>query len=288
MRCVWLGLCVALFGCGERPLEPRDPTPGYPHFRVATFNVEDGRHGDESTVAAIGKTGADLICLQEVTYDWEAVLREQYADSYPFMLFRSSGGAGGLGVLSRFPLEEVSYLSSANGWHPAWQLAADTPMGRVQILNLHLRALFSGEGNPIESVMATGEDHHVEISGYHGQIEQDPPTLVMGDFNEDTDGDAVRYLESLGYTNALPLYRPGQYTWRHGSVGNQLTKTIDHIMFDHNFEPLNAWVVNQGKSDHIPVVAHVEPASWPRVLVPQASAAQREPTARSANVTGTW
>jgi endonuclease/exonuclease/phosphatase family metal-dependent hydrolase len=41
-------------------------------------------------------------------------------------------------------------------------------------------------------------------------------------------------------------------------VGGQFTQTLDHIFFDPQFESLNAWVVNAGGSDHLPVMAHLE------------------------------
>ena len=34
--------------------------------------------------------------------------------------------------------------------------------------------------------------------------------------------------------------------------------TIDHILFDRAFVPLNAYVLDSGNSDHLPVVAHLE------------------------------
>jgi hypothetical protein len=36
--------------------------------------------------------------------------------------------------------------------------------------------------------------------------------------------------------------------------------TIDHVLFDRSFIPLNSWVENIGHSDHLPVLAHVEVA----------------------------
>jgi endonuclease/exonuclease/phosphatase family metal-dependent hydrolase len=39
-----------------------------------------------------------------------------------------------------------------------------------------------------------------------------------------------------------------------------MEQTIDHVLFDHAFIPLNSWVENIGHSDHMPVLAHVEAA----------------------------
>lgn len=253
-----LSACLSFsIACGERPLEPRDPTPGAVHFRVQTYNVELTDASDPTTVAAVGAAGAEIVALQEVTPAWEAVLRDRYADAYPHMLFRPDAGAGGLAVLSKLPLEDRGLLVGPGDWHPAWHVLVRTPMGWVQLLNVHLRPVFSGGGDAAESYLTAGEDHRAQVQRYTDACDG-RPTLIVGDFNEGPDGDAVRWLEGRGYRNALPLFRPGQETWRFRSVGGQLAETIDHVLFDGSFEPLNAWVEVRGESDHIPVVAHLE------------------------------
>ncbi|HEV8244766.1 MAG TPA: hypothetical protein VGP93_03325, partial [Polyangiaceae bacterium] len=42
--------------CGERPLSPREPTPGVPHYRFATFNIAFPEAGDSATLEAVGAT----------------------------------------------------------------------------------------------------------------------------------------------------------------------------------------------------------------------------------------
>jgi endonuclease/exonuclease/phosphatase (EEP) superfamily protein YafD len=101
-----------------------------------------------------------------------------------------------------------------------------------------------------------------EIKDFAEECSSEYPIIVLGDFNESPKGKAVRYLESRGFQNVLPLYHPGQPTWRFRSLGDQLTKTYDHILFNDALRPLNAWVERKGASDHLPVVAHFEPYSY--------------------------
>lgn len=258
---------LALAGCGERPLEPRDPTPGVPHYVFQTYNVEAGDDGDPATIDAIGKGNADIVCLQETTPEFEAVLRPRYADEYPYQLYQHNlpdAGAAGLSVLSRFPVTDSGWHPGPNGWHPAWHVIVETPGGKLQILLLHLRSKHDGNGNVVSSYLSANEDHVYEVDLFVKQCTNGLPTIVLGDFNEGVDGSAVEYLEDRGYRNALPLYHPGQPTWRGHSVANQFSQTLDHILFDSGFEPLNAWVNDIGHSDHIPVLAHLEAAyAWP-------------------------
>ncbi len=269
-----VGLAAALCGCGPTPLEPRDPTPGVPHFRIATYNVLSLMAYDAETVDTVGATNADIICLQEIDTAWRDVLRDKYSSTYPYMLFRDHSGASGLAVLSKYPVSG-SELLTYRDFHPAWHVNALTPAGWLQLLIVHLRAKFSDYDSPVEAYVKVDADHLQETKSFVELNVEDMPTVVLGDFNEGVDGPSVEYLESVGYTNALPLYHPGQFTWRQRSLGDQLNMTIDHVLFDHHFEPLNAYVLVRGNSDHIPVIAHLEASGpWPELdFMAQASEA---------------
>jgi len=257
-------LCLAVIagGCGEPPLQPRPPSEGAPHFTVMTYNIELGAKGESRTLDGIGAVDADIACLQEVTPASELLMRERYADLYPYQLFQSKGGAGGLAVLSRFPLEDRGVLLAPEGWHPAWHVDVQAPGGLVQILNIHLRSLFSADTGPLRSYLSTDADHLTEMKLFEQHRDDSLPAIVLGDFNEGVSGDAVQFLEEQGFRNLLPAFHPGQPTWRFPAVGGQLQKTYDHILADDSLQPLNAWVETHGLSDHLPVIAHLQPATW--------------------------
>ena len=218
-------------------------------------------NGDPATLAAIGQSNADVVCLQEMTATWRAAIETKYASAYPYRMFKVDEGAAGLGVLSRFPLRDGGWQEGPNGWHPSWNHLVDTPNGTIQILNTHLRNAAGENGNAVESLLRTREDHLYEIKVFMAKCTKIHSTIVLGDFNEGNDGAAIEYLESDGFQNALPLFHPGQPTWRYArSVGGQFTQTLDHILFDASFEPLNAWVLDEGASDHMPVLAHLQMA----------------------------
>jgi len=257
--------CTAtvICACGASPLTPRDPDPGAFHFVVETYNLLNERGGDPGTLTALGQACADIVCIQEVTEAWQNAIEARYAAQYPYRAFKidPDGGAAGLGILSRFPIRDGGWRPGPNNWHPSWEHLVDSPHGTISILNAHLRNATGGNGDTVQSYLRTDEDHVVEIKEITARCAV-LPTIVLGDFNEGTSGAAVRYLEQTGFQNALPLYHPGQPTWRYKStVGGQFTQTIDHILFDASFEPLNAWVVNAGASDHLPVLAHLQAAN---------------------------
>ncbi len=237
-------------------MHARAPTPGVPYVSVTTFNVDLARYDDPKTVAAVGAADADVICLQETNDAWAEVLREHYAERYPFMAFRGSG-SGGLAVLSRHPFEDLGLLEGVEGWHPAWSVLVDSPLGPLQILLVHLRPPVNARDGVAGYFQADARQTK-EVRSFSQSLRSDLATLVVGDFNT-SDGPALDYLEDRGYRSVLPLFRPGQETWRYdkGLVG-QTIDTLDHIFFDGVLDPLDAYVLYEGRSDHLPVTALFE------------------------------
>jgi endonuclease/exonuclease/phosphatase family metal-dependent hydrolase len=248
---------ASVAACAPGTRAPRSPAPGAAHFIVATFNVYHPSWQDAPTAQAVESTGADAVFLQEITPNWERVLRSRYSEKYPHMLFKTDRNSRGLGVLSRFPVADRGLLRAPHDWHPAWLVEVTLPSGNISVLNVHLRAVSTGPRNRVSNYFATAADHEHEIRSFVSRSAA-APAIVLGDFNEYPEGAAVRWLERRGFRNILPLYHPGQPTWRGRSLVGQFAMPIDHILVDGRFEPLNAWVVREGNSDHLPVVAHLE------------------------------
>ena len=258
MLCSLVGASAVGCASAVAPRAPREPTPGAPHLTVVTYNVHQGRSGDASTLAAVGSADAEIVCLQEVNHAWERVLEQRYAAQYPVMLFAPEEEYGGLAILSKYPIEDRGVLHYGRDFHPAWYVIADTPAGRVQVMHVHLRSVFDGDADAVSNFIGTSFDHLAELRSFMKRTEPGLPMLVIGDFNESPKGDAVKWLEARGFRNALPIYRPGQFTWKGSSVTAMVEMTIDHVMFDGNFEPLSSWVDRSGGSDHLPVLASLE------------------------------
>jgi endonuclease/exonuclease/phosphatase family metal-dependent hydrolase len=250
-------LCALTSACtAPAPVTARAPTPGADHFTVMTYNVHKDRSRDPRTIDAIGAPNADIVCLEEVTHAWADTVRQRYASQYEYMLFAPKENAGGLAVLSHFPLEDHGVIPVPGDLHPGWVVHVVTPTTRVQLIAVHLRSLFNGTRDWVSNYFATGRDHIAETRLFFDHASSDLPTIVAGDFNESPNGSAVELLEGRGFQNVLPMFKPGQFTWKGKLLGYDMM--IDHVMIDRSFEPLDGWVERNGNSDHFPVIAHVE------------------------------
>lgn len=259
MRAPTLLLAVLLGGC-TRPLPPPERAAG-PTLRVMTYNVNFGIAGDAETIAAIQAGAADVVFLQETTPGWEAALRRELGRRYPHQAYRHSGGAGGLAILSRHRFRESSYLAAPGDWFPAWRVIVESPLGPLQVLQVHLRPPVSDRGSWVSGYFTTGGYRRGEIAHFARDLRRDLPTLVVGDFNEAAGGKAVRFLEEQhGLRDVLERFSPGATTWHWQTSVGRIRLQLDHILHDARLRPLDARVLRAGRSDHYPVVALLAPA----------------------------
>jgi endonuclease/exonuclease/phosphatase (EEP) superfamily protein YafD len=247
-----------VLACRETPgpsARPRSPE----EFTLATFNVYFPAADDPETVAAVGETGADVVLLQEISSRWREVLERQYASVYPYRAFAPAGGASGLAVLSRFPVQDGGILKPAIK-HPAWLLAVHTPAGDLHLLNVHLRASRRPGQNLIAGLFSLSDDHEVEIRDFLDAARVEPD-VIAGDFNEGPRGGAVTWLAQRGYVDALERHHPDEPTFR--TLAGMYASTLDHVLVGARLSVVDAWVLRRGNSDHWPLVVRLRPAEAP-------------------------
>jgi endonuclease/exonuclease/phosphatase family metal-dependent hydrolase len=224
---------------------------------VLTFNVNWGGAHMDLAAQAIRNSGAEIVCLQETTPEWEAYLTRSLKAEYPFMEFRHSATrmGGGLAVLAKGPAQEVAYVPSETGWFDGWIVEFKTAVGPVQVVNVHLRPPISDRGSWVSGYLTTGADRESEIERFFAARKQGLPTLVMGDFNDGENSPSVRWLESQGLANALPQFDRSTPTWNWRYRGVTLKRRLDHILYTPDLHCSAARVLRSAASDHWPVEA---------------------------------
>ncbi len=156
-------------------------------------------------------------------------------------------GDTGVGLLSRFPLSEVTRIDlpwKECAWRPRLAMAATVSVGsrKLRIINAHVdpHAAVSGHVEQLEVLIRHAEDSA-------------EPTLIIGDFNTLSNKKVLQtrsLLESQGYTTPFPSGTP---TWR----GAGIRLHADWI-FSRNVK-ITKWGVAKplNVSDHWPIWAEV-------------------------------
>lgn len=253
-RAFLFAAALLCFGCGPKRVASPVP-PNEAALRVMTFNVNYGLAGDDSTLDAITAADVDVVFLQETTPAWEKTIRARLSDRFEHIEFVHCCGAGGLGVLSHLDVDSRGVLEPpADGWFPAWHLVFQTALGPVQALNVHLHPPVSDTGSFVSGYFSTRRVREAEIETYWAALDPEIPTIVAGDFNENEKGRAVSFLRSKGLESALPEFAPSAETWRWQTSVGRVSSTLDHVVYDPRLEPVDARVIEQGRSDHMPVV----------------------------------
>lgn len=271
MRALWL---LALVACTKTssiaitsiasvpralPIPARDPGT----VRVMSYNLNFGLAGDPEGAAAIAEASPDIVVLQESNAAWEdALVRDlpypHHQFGAPSVGAPNAWPAGGMGVLSRFPIRSIEQLPSVNGPFFAWRIVIDTPHGAIQILDLHLRPPMSDGGSWVVGYFSTRGNRETEIEAHLARLDPKLPTIIAGDFNEEADGLAVKVADRLGYTDAIAQHRGATRTWEWPVGRFTLRFQLDHVLYDSRFVAPSAGIVEAGRSDHKPVWADLQ------------------------------
>lgn len=190
-----------------------------------------------------------------------------FSELYPFQLFRHSENwcAGGMGILSKYPFEEVGWIPAKSQWFHGWIIKVETALGPIQFLNIHLRPPIQAGESMIPSPIAfysSKSERLEDLQNWYQQLHPDLTTIILGDFNESHKGlfygKAIQWLETpeLGFRDAIDEHDPS-VTWEWPLPLNmKLSANFDHIFYrKRELVCLSAGVKREGASDHFPVTA---------------------------------
>jgi len=256
-RYVGAVFCLILAGCATAP-KPNF-SPAEPNLKVVTYNINWGCPQPAVVVDYLAESNADVICLQETHSQWEAILKYSLSARYPYSAFKGSAGAGGIAIMSKYPLRDAILIEPNEGWFPALLATVQTPLGMVQILNVHLRPRLSNTGSVSVSAYLDAPDIHLkEISGFLTRADRDKPLIITGDFNENDDDKAIRWLIENGFNDTLRTFDTYTKTWVwNTSAGISLKARLDHIIINKYLNCTGSAVAPVRASDHLPVFATI-------------------------------
>ncbi len=232
------------------------------------YNLGVGVSEPASLAAAIDAVGADLVALEELYPAAARTFDQTLAARYPHRILET--GAGGNGLLSRYPIASYEYFLPAGADRLALQADLDVDGQMVRAIIVH----------PVPPVHAAHEpgtlplvldDQHMEaqMRDVAGRAKAaGGPALVMGDFNMSDQsrpylvisemlGDAFREA-GFGFGFTFPVSR------RVGGIAlpGPLAR-IDYVFHSDALYAERADVGCGGSSDHCYVVAELSRVAQP-------------------------
>ncbi len=181
-----------------RPLD----VGAHTEVRVLSANLRLGR-ADASTFVALARETADVITVSELTPQAiERFTRAGLAEAFPHSVVYPSGGAGGIGLWSRYPVEAV-----APGKPRDYTLAA----ARIRIPGVATDPVLASVHieSPVASNRDTVAEWRIGIAAVKTALNAfalgagDGAVIVAGDFSSTPDMRQFRELSTNGYRDAV-------------------------------------------------------------------------------------
>ncbi|POM27241.1 Endonuclease/Exonuclease/phosphatase family protein [Actinomadura rubteroloni] len=246
----WLHLFGGLLG---------DRTHAGGDLTLVSHNVGAANPDPARTARDLAASGADVLALEEITWEARGVYEKELAAKYPYHTAQ-----GTVGLWSRLPLTDVRPVDTAMDAGP---LGAMKPTSEKMTYNRALRAtvatahgplavyvahLGSIRVNPRAGFWTDARNRNLQALGAAVAAEKNPRTVLLGDLNGTVDERSFTALTAHLRSAQTKAGSGFGFTWpaRFPMV------RIDQVLV-RGVRPTSSWVLPSTGSDHLPVAARI-------------------------------
>ena len=229
------------------PDQDRGPSTGV-RLRVMTINMFIGAADPAAIVTLIHDHDVGILAVQEFSPTARAGLSAAGLDSLlPYAALADEVGTTGSGLYSRYPITTSGSERSGGGNMQVYATIRPPGAGTLQVESAHPLAPYA--------VSALGLWRGDLDAEPHAEPNQ-PPRILLGDFNSTLDHAPVRDLISHGYRDAADATGEGLAgTWG-PYYGDPIPPvTLDHVLVDTRIGVQEVQVRGVTGSDHRSVIA---------------------------------
>ncbi len=202
---------------------------GEQKISVAQFNMSAASDDANASIKSMLDTHADIISLQEVTPDWQPILKSKLNKKYPYhsLVYRTTDFLG-VAIYSRFPFQNLDTV-----------YCDESPnlVAKIQIESqpIYLAATyFYPELNDKDIVRI--EKHKDILNRYFEHI--DEPVLNFGEFNQ------VQWASFIKeYKSDMKLMDSRRFPF--------FDNPTDHIFFSEHFECIDFKTISNAYTNHL-------------------------------------
>jgi endonuclease/exonuclease/phosphatase (EEP) superfamily protein YafD len=272
-RVIWLGLAVssliwlALYGSLFLPIPSRAKANDQ-NLTVMTYNLLGHNKASETVVESLRVSGADLIGLSELNPEIATAIETELSGAYPYQALMPEPGVGGMGVISRFPLNATGETIRADLWVGQPQILEMSFEGRtIALLNFH--AIPLGTTGGLSGLIFSVEKREEQAQAIADfAATRTGPVIIFGDLNAGDQNKAYQIIvaelddawrragRGLGNTFPGAASRFSSRPVVFGIPSPKWMIRIDYIFHSEQWQTRAAWIGPwDGLSDHRPVVA---------------------------------
>ncbi|MTD57927.1 endonuclease/exonuclease/phosphatase family protein [Amycolatopsis sp. RM579] len=250
LRHWWIGgivLAVALALVAmqvPRAIAATQPPAHGAALRVMSSNQYLGHADVDTIVRLVRENQIDVLNLLELTpREVREFERAGLFETLPYRVLKPQYGGAGSGIVSRYPLTELSLAGPSRMEQPSARV--DLGGTSIEIVAVH----------PIPPTTDAAE-WKKEVAGLPGPDSHGPVRILAGDFNATVDHATFRDLLGAGYTDAA-LSRGEAFTSTWPSRFFPPPVTIDHVLVDPRVAVEHYRVLDVPGSDHKAVLAEL-------------------------------
>lgn len=233
-------------------------------FTIMTCNVGNDRASPDQLIPAVRASKADVVGFQELSQSQSEALVNELSDQFPHQV-TFPGGFAGKAILSRFPIlkAEQLHLSTVR---PDLQATIDLDGNEINFIVAH-----PPPPRPHWRGLKFDRQTWQQITTLAKLAVDDPPAVLLGDFNLADWWGEYAYMRSTGLKDAFVeggMDRGHTLPKRIGPWKRLLTLNrmlsglpllpmvrVDYIWFTDPLQCSRAWVGQDTGSDHLPVLA---------------------------------
>ncbi|MBE2253605.1 MAG: endonuclease/exonuclease/phosphatase family protein [Myxococcus sp.] len=228
-------------------------------LKLMAFNVLFTGSDDAASVKAIETESPEVVCLTELTPHFVKAFEGALSKTYPYRAFVPQAGTWGVGFASKRPLADVRTGPVAPSKLPAMEARVQFDGRSVQLVCVHLMP--PGGKHQKSDTFFDALEKNAVVRKKQAQTlvtrfeKTERPVVLLGDFNEEPNGEGLRALEAAGFTRGCALSKSSCTATFPGPVfAWPAVFNIDHV-FARGLTFTEAKTVRAGGSDHYPVTA---------------------------------
>lgn len=234
-----------------------------PAVKVMAFNVLYKGADDAASVKAIASRAPDVLCLTELTDPFVKAFDAKLKSDYPYRHFETTQGTWGVGLASKFPIVSVASTPVPPLKLPAMEAQLSVRGQTLAVTCVHLNPP-AGKHKKSDSFTTTLEKN-ADVREKQAQwlVERyaklTGPLLVVGDFNEESVGRAMKTFAKAGLADACDQANNGGCgpTFPGPAEPWPAVFTIDHLL-GRKICFSKGEVVRAGGSDHYPIAGELQ------------------------------